>query len=222
AGLTRCSNMAPEGLIIFDHEGNLVRSDAHAARALAAMEVELKINGRVNAFNEEFPETARRKLPEWIRPEWLEPIIDGGEKLGTALVLPAPSRCGSQLRYSSGVTLSKPDHAPRDCFEQILCASPSLGRVVEKARELAEVDLPALLLGETGVGKEVFAEAIHESGRRAQGPFIPLNCGGMPREILSSELFVYADVAFSVPRRSGMVERIAAANKGTVFPDEIG
>src|SRR5438874_3835001 len=222
AGLTRFSNMPPEGLIFFDRKGNVVRSDTHAARALAAMEVELKINGRVNAFNEEFPETGRMKLPEWIRPEWLEPIIDGGEKLGTALVLPAPSRCGSQLRYSSGATLSKPDHAPRDCFEQILCASPSLGRVVEKARELAEADLPALLLGETGVGKEVFAEAIHESGRRAQGPFIPLNCGGMPREILASELFGYVERAFSGARRSGMVGRIAAANKGTLFLDEIG
>jgi sigma-54 dependent transcriptional regulator, acetoin dehydrogenase operon transcriptional activator AcoR len=222
AGLRRFSNTPPEGLIFFDRKGNLVRSDAHAARALAAMEVDLKISSRVNAFNEEFPETARMKLPEWIRPEWLEPIIDGGEKVGTALVLPAPSGRGSQLRYSSGVILSKPEQAPRGCFEQILWASPSLGRVVEKARELAEADLPALLLGETGAGKEVFAEAIHKSGRRGQGPFIPLNCGGMPREILASELFGYVEGAFSGARRSGMVGRIEAANKGTLFLDEIG
>ena len=84
------------------------------------------------------------------------------------------------------------------------------------------MDLPALLLGETGVGKEVFAEAIHKSGRRTQGPFIPLNCGGMPREILASELFGYVEGAFSGARRSGMVGRIEAANKGTLFLDEIG
>ena len=94
--------------------------------------------------------------------------------------------------------------------------------MVEKARELAEADLPALLLGETGVGKEVFAAAIHKSGRRGQGPFIPLNCGGMPREILASELFGYVEGAFSGARRSGMVGRIEAANKGTLFLDEIG
>ena len=76
AGLKRFSNTTLEGLIFFDRKGNLVRSDAHAARALAVMEVDLKINSRVNAFNEEFPETARMKLPEWIRPEWLEPIIE--------------------------------------------------------------------------------------------------------------------------------------------------
>jgi transcriptional regulator of acetoin/glycerol metabolism len=222
AGLRRFSIMPSEGLIFFDRKGNLVRSDAHAAHALAAMDVNLKINSHVNAFNEKFPETARMKLPEWIRPEWLEPIIEGGEKLGTALVLPAPSGRGSQLRSSSSVILSKPEQVPWDRFEQILCASPSLGRVVENARELADADLPALLLGETGVGKEVFAEAIHKSGRHAQGPFIPLNCGGMTREILASELFGYVEGAFSGARRSGMVGRIEAANKGTLFLDEIG
>jgi transcriptional regulator with PAS, ATPase and Fis domain len=223
AGLTRFSIMPPEGLIFFDRKGNVVRSDAHAARALAAMEVELKINGRVNAFNEEFPETARMKLPEWIRPEWLEPITEGGEKIGTALILPSPGGRTIQTRLAfPGVILSKTGNESRDWFEQILWASPSLARVVEKARELADADLPALLLGETGVGKEVFAEAIHKSGRRGQGPFIPLNCGGMPRDILASELFGYVEGAFSGARRSGMVGRIEAANSGTLFLDEIG
>src|SRR5258705_10337631 len=127
--------MPTEGLIFFARQGNVVRSNAHAARALAAMEVELKVNSRVSAFNEEFPETARMKLPEWIRPEWLEPIIDGGEKLGTALVLPARSGSGSQLRSSSGGILSKPEQAPRDWFEPILFPSPPLGLVRGEARE---------------------------------------------------------------------------------------
>jgi sigma-54 dependent transcriptional regulator, acetoin dehydrogenase operon transcriptional activator AcoR len=137
--------------------------------------------------------------------------------------LPSPCGRANQPRHaSSDVILSKTGTEPRDWFGQILCASPSLARVVEKARELAEVDLPALLLGETGVGKELFAEAIHNSGRYRQGPFIPLNCGGMPREILASELFGYVEGAFSGARRSGMVGRIEAANKGTLFLDEIG
>ena len=225
AGLKRFSNSTLEGLIFFDRKGNVVRSDARAAHSLAAMGVgiDLKTNTRINAFNEELPETARMKLPEWLRPEWLEPITEAGEKLGTALVLPFPCGRASQPRYaSSGVILSKTGNEPRDRFEQILGASPSLGPVVEKARELAEVDLPALLLGETGVGKELFAEAIHKSGRHRQGPFIPLNCGGMPRDILASELFGYVEGAFSGARRSGMVGRIEAANKGTLFLDEIG
>ena len=225
AGLKRFSNPTLEGLILFDRKGNLVRSDARANHSLASMGlgIDLKANTRITAFNDELPETAKMKLPEWVRPEWLEPITEGGEKLGTALVLPSPCGRANQPRHaSSDVILSKTGTEPRDWFGQILCASPSLARVVEKARELAEVDLPALLLGETGVGKELFAEAIHNSGRYRQGPFIPLNCGGMPREILASELFGYVEGAFSGARRSGMVGRIEAANKGTLFLDEIG
>lgn len=224
AGLKRFSNSTREGLIFFDRKGNLVRSDAHAARSLAAMDIgiNLKAHSHIDAFNEELPETARMKLPEWLRPEWVEPITEGREKLGTALVLPFPSRTGGHPSYtSSRVILSELGGESRDYFEQILCASPSLGPVVEKARELAEVDLAALLLGETGVGKELFAEAIHKGGHRRQGPFVPLNCGGMPREILASELFGYVEGAFSGARRSGMVGRIEAANKGTLFLDEI-
>ena len=225
AALKRFSNPALEGLILFDRKGNLVRADARANRSLANMgvAVDLKAKTRINALNEELPKTAKMKLPEWLRPEWLEPITEGGEKIGTALILPSPGGRTNQTRFASpGVILSKTGNESRDWFEQILWASPSLARVVEKARELAEVDLPALLLGETGVGKEVFAEAIHKSGRRGQGPFIPLNCGGMPRDILASELFGYVEGAFSGARRSGMVGRIEAANKGTLFLDELG
>jgi transcriptional regulator with PAS, ATPase and Fis domain len=87
---------------------------------------------------------------------------------------------------------------------------------------LAEVDVPVLLLGETGVGKEMFARAIHEGGRRKDGPFVALNCGGLPRDLLASELFGYVDGAFTGARRSGMVGKIEAASGGTLFLDEIG
>jgi transcriptional regulator with PAS, ATPase and Fis domain len=86
---------------------------------------------------------------------------------------------------------------------------------------LAEVDVPVLLLGETGVGKEMFARAIHEGGRRKDGPFVALNCGGLPRDLLASELFGYVDGAFTGARRSGMVGKIEAASGGTLFLDEI-
>jgi len=79
-----------------------------------------------------------------------------------------------------------------------------------------------LLQGETGVGKDMIARTIHESGRRRGGPFIALNCGGLPRDILVSELFGYVDGAFTGARRSGMVGKIEAADGGTLFLDEIG
>src|SRR6266404_335674 len=68
----------------------------------------------------------------------------------------------------------------------------------------------------------MIARTIHESGRRRGGPFIALNCGGLPRDILVSELFGYIDGAFTGARRSGMVGKIESANGGTLFLDEIG
>lgn len=100
-------------------------------------------------------------------------------------------------------------------------ASGGLQNAVHKARLLANVDAAVLLLGETGVGKEVFARAIHEGGCRASGPFVALNCGGLPRELLASELFGYVDGAFTGARRSGMVGKLEAADGGTLFLDEL-
>jgi sigma-54 dependent transcriptional regulator, acetoin dehydrogenase operon transcriptional activator AcoR len=103
----------------------------------------------------------------------------------------------------------------------IIGTSHVLASVVQKARLLASVSTPVLLQGETGVGKDVFARFIHESGAQQSGPFVALNCGGLPRELLSSELFGYAEGAFTGARRSGMVGKIEAANGGTLFLDEI-
>jgi transcriptional regulator with PAS, ATPase and Fis domain len=96
-----------------------------------------------------------------------------------------------------------------------------LTQAVERARLLANVPTPVLLQGETGVGKDVFARAIHDNGPHSQGPFVALNCGGLPREILASELFGYSDGAFTGARRTGMIGKIEAAHGGTLFLDEI-
>jgi transcriptional regulator with PAS, ATPase and Fis domain len=86
---------------------------------------------------------------------------------------------------------------------------------------LARGDSPILLQGETGVGKEVFARAIHEGSGRRGAPFVAVNCGGLPRELLASELFGYAEGAFTGARRTGCVGKIEAAQGGTLFLDEV-
>ncbi|NTV09561.1 MAG: sigma 54-interacting transcriptional regulator, partial [Zoogloea sp.] len=90
------------------------------------------------------------------------------------------------------------------------------------ARQLARSRAPVLLLGETGVGKEVFAQGLHAASPVKDGPFVALNCGGLSRELLASELFGYCDGAFTGARRGGMMGKIEAANGGSLFLDEIG
>lgn len=108
-----------------------------------------------------------------------------------------------------------------ECPARIIGGDAGLREVVQLATRLAQVDATVLVCGETGVGKEVFARAIHDGSLRRHGPFVALNCGGLPRELLASELFGYVNGAFTGARRSGMPGKIEAAEGGTLFLDEI-
>jgi sigma-54 dependent transcriptional regulator, acetoin dehydrogenase operon transcriptional activator AcoR len=79
-----------------------------------------------------------------------------------------------------------------------------------------------LLEGESGVGKELFARAVHSTGNAADGPFVPVNCGAIPRDLIASELFGYAEGAFTGARAKGHTGKIVAAHEGTLCLDEIG
>ena len=105
--------------------------------------------------------------------------------------------------------------------DEIVGADFGLKRVMEMVRQVASLNSPVLLLGETGVGKEVIANAIHFSSLRKDGPFVKINCGAIPETLLDSELFGHEKGAFTgaLSQRRGRFER---ANKGTIFLDEIG
>jgi len=105
--------------------------------------------------------------------------------------------------------------------DEIIGSDFGLRSVMEMVKQVAPIDSPVLLLGETGVGKEVIANAIHYSSHRKDGPFIKVNCGAIPETLLDSELFGHEKGAFTgaVGQRRGRFER---ANKGTIFLDEIG
>lgn len=105
-------------------------------------------------------------------------------------------------------------------------ALPTSSQVFRESKMLAErfarSDLPILLRGETGVGKEVFANAIHNASDRRDGPFICLNCTSIPAELLESELFGYEEGTFTGGRRGGKRGKFELANNGTLLLDEIG
>ena len=82
-------------------------------------------------------------------------------------------------------------------------------------------DLPVFIVGESGVGKEVVAQAIHAASARATGPFVAVNCAAIPRDLVESELFGYVGGAFSGARASGSPGKIEAAGGGTLFLDEV-
>ena len=105
--------------------------------------------------------------------------------------------------------------------DEIVGSQFGLKAVMDMVNQVAPLDSPVLLLGETGTGKEVIANAIHYSSPRKDGPFIKVNCGAIPETLLDSELFGHEKGAFTgaISQRRGRFER---ADKGTIFLDEIG
>jgi transcriptional regulator with GAF, ATPase, and Fis domain len=105
--------------------------------------------------------------------------------------------------------------------EEVVGAGVGLRDIMEMVRQVAPLDSPVLLLGETGVGKEVLANAIHSLSVRRNGPFIRVNCGAIPNTLMDSELFGHEKGAFTgaLARKRGRFER---ADGGTIFLDEIG
>ena len=106
-------------------------------------------------------------------------------------------------------------------FEGMLGSSPPVQQVFATVRKLDSADAPILILGESGTGKEVVALTIHRRSRRANGPFIPINCGAIPETLIEAELFGHERGAFTGAhaQRPG---RIESAQEGTLFLDEIG
>jgi transcriptional regulator with GAF, ATPase, and Fis domain len=113
------------------------------------------------------------------------------------------------------------DRIERIRFGEILGSSPPMQEVFRKVQRVAQTDITVLVTGETGTGKELIAHEIHNRSTRAKGPFIGVNCGAIPENLLESELFGHVRGAFTgaVANKAG---RFQTANKGTLFLDEIG
>jgi transcriptional regulator of acetoin/glycerol metabolism len=146
----------------------------------------------------------------------VEPVTRDGRLLGSAVVLsgraPVPAR---DRRPAPAAT--------RYTFGDLLGEAPAFREVLDLARAAARAaqDRPILLVGESGTGKELVAHAIHAESARAEGPFIAVNCGAIPSELVESELFGYAPGAFTGARREGQAGKFEAARRGTLFLDEI-
>ncbi|KQV17433.1 Fis family transcriptional regulator [Pseudomonas sp. Root329] len=107
-------------------------------------------------------------------------------------------------------------------LESLAGSNVRYARALRMARQGLANELPVLLLGETGTGKEVIARALHMAGTRCDKPFVAVNCAAIPEGLIESELFGYREGAFTGSRRGGMIGRLQQAHGGTLFLDEIG
>lgn len=139
--------------------------------------------------------------------------------------------------FGSVISIMEPQHTPRakaipppvprtgrdadKVMPHILGDSPALSKAVQTAIRASRTPSTVLLTGESGTGKELFAQGIHQAGPRADNPFVALNCGALPEELVQSELFGYSSGAFTGADRKGRTGKFEQANGGTLFLDEI-
>ncbi len=148
------------------------------------------------------------------------PLNNHGRRDSTLLFLQSSSRI-SELEAMIRKRMTSRGLVAGYDFKDIVGQSVEIRKTIAKAIKYSMTDSTILLLGETGVGKEFFAQSIHNKSTRNKGPFVAVNCAALPDSLLESELFGYADGAFTGARKGGKPGLFEMAHLGTIFLDEV-
>lgn len=211
-----------EGIAVFSPEGKLLAINRTGAFQLGLDEQKvagIEFDSLFDISLIRFLDTARRSLSSnstLVLRNGLRLHVKadpGMHTLASAISVPAPSQDKKQSKEIPQSTTPL-DHL--DTGDQVL------RKTLARARMSIGHDIPVLIEGETGTGKELLARAIHESGSRKLGAFVAINCASIPEGLIESELFGHEEGAFTGARRRGAVGRIQQAHGGTLFLDEVG
>lgn len=127
-----------------------------------------------------------------------------------------------RAEYDIRRQLAKRGLSAKYTFDQIIAESPAMKKCISQCRKIAGFDSAVLISGDSGVGKELLAQSIHNASQRRNLPFVAINCAALPAELLESELFGYEEGAFTGAKKGGKKGLLEMAHKGTIFLDEIG
>ncbi|PHG80485.1 sigma-54-dependent Fis family transcriptional regulator [Bacillus wiedmannii] len=167
----------------------------------------------------------RERVSNWSRMK-LEDLMQNGLK--SKLEVPVYSndrmigKCIYVKENKQGNVFSTSPYINGITFPGVIGTSNAFQHTLEEIKLVSPTYASVYVCGETGVGKEYVARAIHENSPRKNGPFIAVNCGSLPKELMESELFGYAEGAFTGARRQGYKGKFEQADGGTIFLDEIG
>ena len=200
-----------EGLLAFDAEGRICAVNQSALNLLGQLRGGL-LGQPVEAFFECSLDQLLGRASANATASW--PLLTrDGRHLFAAL--------RGQAR-SVPVPIARPAVVERSRKPGICLADPALQQNFSRALRVFERDVPLLINGETGCGKEAFAKAVHQASQRADKAFIALNCAAIPESLIESELFGYRGGSFTGARKEGMQGKLQQADGGTLFLDEIG
>ena len=220
--ITMLFAMADQPGLIYNHSGKISKINSLAQRMLGA-----KTGERLNTVFD----ISSNQSPFWRheQPFAITCRLTGQRMIATT----APLTVGEYKL--GGIAFFKKEHrsnkpAPhntkfigtRYVFSSIIAKSQIMQNTLKLAKKASHIDTTLLITGETGTGKEVIAQSIHNHSNRREKPFISVNCGALPKELITTELFGYEKGAFTGAQRTGKIGKFEAAEGGTLFLDEIG
>ena len=221
--LSALLNNANYALLAIDAAGVIISGNRQAEKLFSAQPLEGLEVGQI------------RSAERWRDNGATEQLVSINEK--PYLVSRQPIETGEQssgwlYTFQDAEAISKSEHkirtelkgkglVARYSFSDIVTQNDRMEALVKKARRFAQVSGTVLLLGETGTGKELFAQSIHNASVRANEPFVAVNCAALPEQLLESELFGYTDGAFTGAAKGGKAGLFELAHNGTLFLDEI-
>lgn len=204
-----------EGVALFDAQGQLQAINRSGQFQFGLPLDQDSLSARRVQFEEIFDESWSAFKQRGMSAEMLFPLrLRNGARLF--------ARASAQV---SGIT-SKPVQAmPRESaasLELLDSGDPQLKLAISQVKQVLNRDIPILILGETGAGKELFSRAIHDASARKDKPFVAVNCAALPEGLIEAELFGYEEGAYTGAKRKGNLGKIQQADGGTLFLDEIG
>ncbi len=220
-------NNSKEAMVAINRKGIVVVSNQMAEQLLGAKLVNHKISEFYGGdfWSDTLKTGSEGEVIEKINDMQIlvssQPIMTGSEGLGVLLTFQNIETI-RLVERKIRKELSKKGLVARYTFTNIITVNDDLKAIVEKARRYSKVNGAILLIGETGTGKELFAQSIHNASARCGEPFVAVNCAALPESLLESELFGYSEGAFSGASKGGKQGLFELAHKGTLFLDEIG
>jgi len=212
-----------EGVIAFDELGTIKGANRSALELLRFRDHEALCGQRVErVFETSLASLLQLAARHRFRPE---PLPSPLARRPWFAMLQAPVESQRRAIPAAGTAGTAPGVARPPESDPLQClhsSDPVMQQSVEVLRRVIDRDISVLLLGETGTGKGYCARAIHAASRRAEKPFLSVNCGAIPEPLIESELFGHKPGAFTGAARDGSMGRILQANGGTLFLDEIG
>lgn len=205
-----------EGVALFDAQGQL-RAINRSGQFQFGLPLDQDVlSGRRTSFEDIFDESWAAFKQKRLSADVLSAMrLRNGARLFAR----------ASTHHISGINSKPVRDIPRESaasLELLDSGDPQLKLAINQVKQVLDKNIPVLILGETGAGKELFSRAIHDASARSDKPFIAVNCAALPEGLIEAELFGYEEGAYTGAKRKGNIGKIQQAEGGTLFLDEIG